>query len=146
ASANKMAFVGRFEVVSPQSLFNRGWRQLMRFSSLYTGILHNGFLRSYLVRIIIFAELLLSFELFKAGPLSVDIYSLAPCTIYEAMNVLLLVVSLYLVVKASSRHSAVVGLSVAGFAICLTFVLSSAPGLVMTQFTIDTLPVVLFAF
>src|SRR5690606_40777909 len=72
APAKKVAFVGRFEVVAPESLVNRGWRQLMRFSSLYTGILHNGFLRSYLVRIIIFAELLLAFELFKAGPLSVD--------------------------------------------------------------------------
>jgi len=146
ASANKMAFVGRFEVVSPQSLFNRGWRQLMRFSSLYTGILHNGFLRSYLVRIIIFAELLLAFELFKAGPLSVDFDSLAPITIYEAMNVLLLVGALFLVVKASSRLTAVVGMSVVGFAICLMFVFYGAPDLAMTQFTIDTLTVVLFAF
>jgi len=49
-------------------------------------------------------------------------------------------------VTTSSRLTAVVGTSVIGYAICMMFVFYSAPDLAITQFTIDTLTVVLFVF
>src|SRR5690606_13522016 len=108
--------------------------------------MHNGCLRSYLLKILIFAELLLLYQLIQSGPLYIDYDSLTPITIYEIMNVILLVGALFLIVKSNSRLTAVVGMSVVGFTICLIFVFYGAPDLAMTHFTIDTLTVVLFAF
>src|SRR5690606_24387637 len=128
------------------SFFSQIWGIFLRISARFTAVMHNGFLRSYLVKIIIFAELLLIYELIKAGPISIDFNQLSPITIYEAMNVILLIGALILIVITSSRLTAVVGLSIVGFTICLMFVFYGAPDLAMTQFTIDTLTVVLFAF
>lgn len=131
---------------APYSFFSQIWGIFLRISARFTAVMHNGFLRSYLVKIIIFAELLLIYELIKAGPISIDFNQLSPITIYEAMNVILLIGALILIVITSSRLTAVVGLSIVGFTICLMFVFYGAPDLAMTQFTIDTLTVVLFAF
>ena len=145
-SNKHLSFVARFDGLSPQSLFNFLWKKIMALSTAYSEFMHNGFLRSYLLRIILFAELLLAYELFMAGPITMDMDRLAPISIYEAMNVFVLMVALYLVVTTPSRLTAVVGTSVVGFAICLMFVFYGAPDLAMTQFTIDTLTVVLFVF
>lgn len=145
-SHNKLAYVARFDALAPKTIFSKLWRGLTGLSTWYTDLMHNGFLRSYLLKIIIFAELLLAYELFMAGPLFIDYTILSPISIYEAMNVLVLIGALYLTVTTSSRLTAVVGTSVVGYAICLMFVFYSAPDLAMTQFTIDTLTVVLFVF
>lgn len=145
-ATSKLSFVARFDAFAPQVLFRKGWEKLVVFSTWYTNLMHNGFLRSYLLRIIVFAELLLAYELFTAGPLYINYSILSPISMYEAMNVLVLMAALYLVVTTSSRLTAVVGTSVVGYAICLLFVFYGAPDLAMTQFTIDTLTVVLFVF
>jgi multicomponent Na+:H+ antiporter subunit A len=59
---------------------------------------------------------------------------------------LILISAVYLTITTTSRLTAVVGTSIIGYAICLMFVFYSAPDLAMTQFTIDTLTVVLFVF
>jgi multicomponent Na+:H+ antiporter subunit A len=55
-----------------------------------------------------------------------------------------MLVAIFLTVFTSSRLTAVATLGVVGYAICLIFVFYSAPDLAMTQFTIDTLTVILF--
>jgi len=55
-----------------------------------------------------------------------------------------MLVAILLTVFTSSRLTAVASLGVVGYAICLLFVFYSAPDLAMTQFTIDTLTVILF--
>lgn len=47
-------------------------------------------------------------------------------------------------VLTNSRLTAIVSISIIGYTICLIFVYYGAPDLAMTQFTIDTLTVVLF--
>jgi multicomponent Na+:H+ antiporter subunit A len=142
----KLSFIARFDAVAPLTLFKKVWKGIMDFSTWYSDIMHNGFLRSYMLKIIIFAELLLAYELFRAGPIFIDFSLLTPISIYEAMNVFVLMVALYLTVTTSSRLTAVVATSIVGFTICLMFVFYGAPDLAMTQFTIDTLTVVLFVF
>jgi multicomponent Na+:H+ antiporter subunit A len=55
-----------------------------------------------------------------------------------------MVVAILMTVFSSSRLTAVAAMGVIGYAICLLFVFYSAPDLAMTQFTIDTLTVILF--
>jgi multicomponent Na+:H+ antiporter subunit A len=144
--SRKLSMLDHFKSFAPQTIFTRVWGKIIYVSTVYTNYMHDGFLRSYLLKIIIFAELLFVYELFKGGPLYIDYSVLSPISIYEAMNVLVLIGAIILIVLTSSRLTAVVGTSVVGYAICLLFVFYGAPDLAMTQFTIDTLTVVLFVF
>jgi len=145
-SDQKTVFIAHLSAYSSQNVFENWWSLFNRFSARYSNFMHNGFLRSYLIKIIIFAELLLAYELIIGGPIYIDYSKLSPISIYECVNVLILIAALYLTVTTSSRLTAVIGTSVIGYAICLMFVFYSAPDLAMTQFTIDTLTVVLFVF
>lgn len=142
----KMAFVRRFNWISPHNIFNKLSDGFISFSNWYSATMHNGFLRSYLLKIIIFAEALLLYELIIGGPIYIDYSKLSSISVYEAVNVFILMAAVVLTLRTSSRLTAVVGTSVIGYAICLMFVFYSAPDLAITQFTIDTLTVVLFVF
>ncbi len=146
ADTKKLAMLSTLNTISPQNIFEWLSSKFISFSAWYTGAMHNGFLRSYLLRIIIFAELLLGYELLIGGPIYIDYGQLSAISVYEVVNVLVLIAAVVLTVISSSRLTAVVGTSVIGYAICLMFVYYSAPDLAMTQFTIDTLTVVLFVF
>ncbi|MCE7040437.1 hydrogen gas-evolving membrane-bound hydrogenase subunit E [Dyadobacter sp. CY312] len=143
---SKTVFLERFNRYTPHYFFEMSWGAFKRFSSWYTDFMHNGYLRSYLIRIIVFAEILLVYELIRGGPIHIDYSKLIPISIHEGVNVLILLGALYLTVTTTSRLTAVVGTSIIGYAICLMFVFYSAPDLAITQFTIDTLTVVLFVF
>lgn len=146
ANASRLALVARFDIIAPQAIFTKLGDWFVDFSEWYTNIMHNGFLRSYLLKIILFAEALLAYELLIGGPIYIDYSKLSAISVYEVVNVFILLAAVILTATTSSRLTAVVGTSVIGYAICLMFVYYSAPDLAMTQFTIDTLTVVLFVF
>lgn len=146
ADKSRVLLLKPFDVVAPQQVFEWFSNKFIDFSEWYTNFMHNGFLRSYLLKIILFAELVLAYELFVGGPIYIDYSKLSAISVYEVVNVLILITAVILTVATSSRLTAVVGTSVIGYAICLIFVYYSAPDLAMTQFTIDTLTVVLFVF
>lgn len=145
-SAARLSSLARFERFSPQQGFSKLGLITVKLSEWYTGIMHNGFLRSYLIKIIIFAELILLYGLVQGGPIYIDYSKLTSFSLYEVVCVLVLLASVVLTIKTSSRLTAVVATSVIGYSICLIYVFYSAPDLAMTQFTIDTLTVVLFVF
>src|SRR5690606_31359660 len=95
-------------------------------------------------KILVFAQLLFIYELLQGGPIYLDYSRLSPISIYEGATVLFLIAGLLITLTTSSRLTAVIGTSVIGYAICLLFLYFSAPDLAITQFTIDTLTVVLF--
>lgn len=143
-SVSGLASVERFDNLSPKRIFGRLTRLARRFSLRYTNVMHNGFLRVYLFRIILFAVCLLAFRLITGGPVSLTLHSVTPISGYEIVVAGILICAIYLAVTTPSRLTAVVATSVVGYCICLQFVFYSAPDLAMTQFTIDTLTVVLF--
>jgi multicomponent Na+:H+ antiporter subunit A len=145
-TAGVQTFLERLRRYSPEHLTERLSEKFESFSTQYTDIMHNGFLRSYLLKIIIFAELLLAYELLIGGPIVINYELLSPVSVYEIANTIILIAAVILTLTTSSRLTAVVGTSVVGYAICLMFVYYSSPDLAMTQFTIDTLTVVLFVF
>jgi len=143
-SLNRFLTVERFANMSPQYLAVRFAKGFYQFSEWYTNIMHNGFLRSYILKILVFAQLLFIYELLQGGPIYLDYSRLSPISIYEGATVLFLIAGLLITLTTSSRLTAVIGTSVIGYAICLLFLYFSAPDLAITQFTIDTLTVVLF--
>jgi multicomponent Na+:H+ antiporter subunit A len=76
--------------------------------------------------------------------LVIDHSQLAEVTAYELVVAIILVGGVLYTVFTKSRLAAVAAMGVVGLAICLIFVFYSAPDLAMTQFSIDTLTVILF--
>lgn len=140
----KLARIERLNNISPQRIITGFANDIIRVGQWYTNILHNGYLRSYHFKIILFAEALLAYRLWLSGPITLDMWDLTYPDMYELAIIFILIGAIYLVVSTSSRLTAVVAMSVIGYCICLIFVIYSAPDLAMTQFTIDTLTTVLF--
>ena len=69
---------------------------------------------------------------------------LSTVSFYELVVFIIMCIAILFTVFTSSRLSAVVAMGVVGLTICLVFVFYSAPDLAMTQFSIDTLTVILF--
>ena len=137
--------LARFEALSPETLVKRSGRGFAAFSAWYTNKLHNGNLRSYVHIIIIFITGLLAYKLITGVHLYFDMRTnVAPITVYDLTVFGIILVAIWKTVSTSSRITAVASMSVVGYCICILFVIYSAPDLAMTQFTIDTLTVVLF--
>lgn len=143
-AASKLHFIERFNNISPERVVNGIANGFLKLSAWFTNIWHNGYLRSYHLKIILFAEGLLAYKLWQSGPISLDWSTLTRPDLYEVVIVLILIGALGIIVSTSSRLTSVVALSVIGYCTCLIFVFYSAPDLAMTQFTIDTLSTVLF--
>jgi multicomponent Na+:H+ antiporter subunit A len=136
--------VSFLESLRPGVVMGRIFLYIKKFAVWYTNYFHDGYLRSYIIKIILFAEVLLAYEIYRGGTFSIDISKFSRIHVYDIAILLVLLGALYKTLKTSSRLTAVVCLSVIGYAICILFVVYSAPDLAMTQFTIDTLTVVLF--
>ncbi len=143
-TADALAKIERFNNISPENISRRLWHYFDQLAAIYTRIMHNGFLRSYLLRIVIFAILLLAYRIIKGEAVYISLANITHASIYEIAVSVILIGALYLTITTTSRLTAIVGAGVIGYCICLMFVFYSAPDLAMTQFTIDTLTVVLF--
>ena len=136
--------VSFLESLRPGVVMGRMFVYFKRFATAYTDYFHDGYLRSYIIKMILFAEALLIYEIYRGGPFTIDFSKFSSIHVYDVAIIVVLLGALYKTLKTSSRLTAVVCLSVIGYAICVLFVVYSAPDLAMTQFTIDTLTVVLF--
>ncbi|WP_028298164.1 putative monovalent cation/H+ antiporter subunit A [Olivibacter sitiensis] len=143
-TAKGMAELARFDRFSPQTIFAKSALWTQQVATWYSNIMLNGYLRVYLRRIIVFAVLLLGYKLIVGGHIYIDWSKVSSVDIYDVVVLGILIGAIVLTVVTPSRLTAIVAMSVVGYCICLFFVFYSAPDLAITQFTIDTLTVVLF--
>ncbi|MBX3065955.1 MAG: putative monovalent cation/H+ antiporter subunit A [Anaerolineae bacterium] len=112
-------------------------------ASTQTRLLQNGYLRIYLMVILATTTLLAGYSLLRGTQLTLpDDWS--DVRFYEVGLGLLILAATAVATQARSRLAAVAALGVVGYSISLLYVLFSAPDLAMTQFTIETLSVILF--
>ena len=143
-TSKKEVGLTQFNAITPQSII-RGFANLFqKFAILWTNSFQNGYLRNYILTIILFLTFLISYYLISHMTFQIDFNSLLELTIYEVATLLIMIVAIFFTIFTKSRLSAVAAMGVIGYAICLIFVYYSAPDLAMTQFTIDTLTVILF--
>ncbi len=136
--------IAKLEFIAPQTLVEKFGFGFGTFSRFITGIIQNGYLRYYVSVIILFLVLLTGYTLIHNTKYAVDYDSFSALTIYEVLTVLVMIVGILFTVFTQSRLAAVAAMGVVGLAISLIFVYYSAPDLAMTQFSIDTLTVILF--
>jgi multicomponent Na+:H+ antiporter subunit A len=110
---------------------------------IQTRLLQSGYLRHYLLAILLASLGLIGFTLATHVRLP-GALDLSDIRFYEAGLVALLVLAILATVSLPSRLGAIAALGVVGFSVALLFVLFGAPDLAMTQFLIETLTVILF--
>lgn len=134
----------RVEFLSPKSIITGFWSYFNKFSSLWTNTFQNGYLRNYVSVIMVFMIGLTGYALFRTANFSFDYSSYSQITVYEVAVIVIMFCAVVYTVFTKSRLAAVASMGVVGLSICLLFVFYSAPDLAMTQFSIDTLTVILF--
>lgn len=143
-SAKLESGIQKFEFISPESLMEKSNKIFVRFSSFWTRLFQNGYLRNYVSTIILFLVILMLYTMVGNTRFNIDYTSLSQVTAYEIVILLIMVTAIFYTVFTHSRLAAVAAMGIIGLAICAIFVFYSAPDLAMTQFSIDTLTVILF--
>lgn len=134
----------RWNILSPEHLMRRVFTGFQAFGAAWTRFFQNGYLRSYILTILVFLSTTMGWLLFTRFRLDLSLRQVLELTIYEVTILVIMALAVLFTVFTRSRLVAVAALGVVGYALCLLFVFYSAPDLAMTQFSIDTLTVILF--
>lgn len=132
------------EKYGAQRLSERLMARFLKFAKIYSYAFQNGYLRNYILFIVIFFIGLVGYKVVRELDLAIHYEFLSPIRAYEAIFFSVIVGSILITVFTPSRLASLASMSVTGYGVCLIFVFYGAPDLAMTQFTIDTLTVVLF--
>jgi len=132
--------IGKF---GPSSMYQHGLKGLLSFAAYQTRVLQNGYLRFYVMTIILTTLGLTGLTFFtRVGLFSVNFGSMP--RFYDVILVGIILCAAFLVTRARSRLTTIALLGSIGFSVALIFLLYSAPDLAMVQFAIETLTVILF--
>lgn len=129
--------------VGPEVAFERGLDGLLRFAGWVTALIQNGYLRFYLLFVMLTGLVLVGLTFVRRHGYEPFDHQITPRW-YEIAIALVIILGAVSVVVARSRLFAVASLGVVGYGIALLYILYSAPDLAMTQFSIETLTVILF--
>ncbi len=144
ASLSKETWISRFDLLSPINIFTKVAETFEKLSYIWTKTAQNGHLRNYVMIIILALIVALGFHIFEGKISYLSNFNLSALSWNEITIVTIMFLAILFTVFSGSRLTAIVGLGVVGYSMCFIFVFFSAPDLAMTQFTIDTLTVILF--
>ncbi|RJP74450.1 MAG: putative monovalent cation/H+ antiporter subunit A [Candidatus Abyssobacteria bacterium SURF_17] len=137
--------VSRFDLgtaLGPAKGYSLTLDGMTALARLQTRILQSGHLHIYLF-------IILAVTVGLVGSWLVRYYGLmrlegwADIRFYEFLTALVIVAATIVIVRASSRLFSVVALGVVGYSMGIIYIIFGAPDLAMTQFSIDTLTVIL---
>lgn len=138
------AWTSSLKGISPESIGNQLAFGLLTFAGMFTRFFQHGYLRYYVMSVVTVLVAGIGYRLFNNYVLQASFHPVLALTFYEIGVLVLMLAAIVFTVIAQSRLAAVAALGVLGLAICLIFVFYGAPDLAITQFTIDTLTVILF--
>lgn len=127
---------------TPQRAYNLAMDVLNRVAVAQTRLLQSGYLRYYLLIILVTAISLSAYPLFRNAAFS---WPSKPfdARYYELAIAALIISATVAAVRAQSRLAAVAALGVVGYGISLVFIMFGAPDVAVTQFMVESLVVIL---
>lgn len=143
-SHKKENFIAKFQPISSENIISQIVQYFVKFSKVWSRFLQNGYLTIYVKNTILMATILLGLGIGRTFTYGFDFQKFTEITFYEVVILLVLIVGIFFATFTKSRLAAVAALGMMSFSICMIFMMYSAPDLAMTQFSIDTLTVVLF--
>jgi multicomponent Na+:H+ antiporter subunit A len=143
-STAKLSFIEGFYRVSPKNLFQKLFEKSAALALFWTRLAQNGFLRNYVLVVVLALIIAMSVHVFRRPGDYIENIIFTSLSVNEIVLAIILVGSALFTLFSKSRLAAIAGLGVLGYAVCFVFVFYSAPDLALTQFSIDTLTVILF--
>jgi multicomponent Na+:H+ antiporter subunit A len=110
-----------------------------------TRILQNGYLRVYLLAIMVTTVGLAGFTMIWQEGFHLP-ETVTPPAFWEIALGILILAAAFTAIRSRSRLGAVAALGVTGYSVALIFLMFGAPDLAMTQFLVESLTVILFVF
>jgi multicomponent Na+:H+ antiporter subunit A len=141
--AGLVAKVGRVTVLQASAWYRGSLRAMMAVATWQTRLLQNGYLRVYVMVILLTLITLLLFAKIRGGNVTIAIHR-ENFAIYEAAVAALIVAAAFVAVSSKTRLGSIAALGAAGYSVALTYIIFSAPDLAMTQFVVETLTVILY--
>lgn len=129
--------------VGPEAIYNIMLKGLIKYSIKQTKFFQNGKLRTYFFYILSFFIGLVAFTIFKYHIFSMISVDLNEVFFYEFLIVIIMLLAAVKAVLSKTVLSAVASLGIVGFGVAMLFAFLSAPDLALTQFSIETLTVIL---
>ena len=128
----------------PERWYDWTLEGMMIVARLQTRVLQSGYLRYYLLTVILITTGLAGYTLVTQSEIGLATFR-QPLDVraYELLIYVIMVAAILVTVRTSSRLAAVAALGVVGYGMALIFTLFGAPDLAMTQFSIETLSVIL---
>ncbi len=130
--------------IGPQNLYKKGIKALPYRAGDITHIIQNGNLRNYLLW-----TTLAGFAFFTLGIINSESSLILRATgsfaprYYEIGLAVMICMAAVLTATSSSRMASIANIGVVGYGIAIFYILFGAPDLAMTQFSIETLSVIL---
>ncbi len=119
-----------------------GMQMLARWQ---TRVLQSGYLRYYMLTVVATVVLVAGYTLLTFADFGAVSMAFRPvAAFHEWMVALSILAGTIFTVLAKTRLAAITGLGIVGYGVALVFILNSAPDLAMTQFSVETLSVILF--
>jgi multicomponent Na+:H+ antiporter subunit A len=143
-STSKLNFIEGFYRVSPINIFQKLFEKSVALALSWTRLAQNGFLRNYVLVVVLALIIAMSVHVFRRPSDYIENIIFTNLSVNEIVLAIILVGSALFTLFSKSRLAAIAGLGVLGYAVCFVFVFYSAPDLALTQFSIDTLTVILF--
>lgn len=137
--------LGHTFVRAPGDIFERALLGLHQVAERVTAAVHSGRLRVYLEVSLGVVALAAGLAFTQRVQLDVDWAMLAEVRVHEWLLIILLIASSYVAAQAKTPILAVLALGISGYCVALIYLLFGAPDLGMTQFSIETLTVILVA-
>lgn len=137
------AFWHKLSPIGPAVAYSRIMRGFLSIAGWQTRLLQSGYLRYYIIIIIVTTVGLAAVTLStRYGAFPIPQWTNP--RFYDVVFLLIIITSAILVVRSTSRLATITLLGAIGFSIAILFLLYSGPDLAMVQFAIETLTVILF--
>jgi multicomponent Na+:H+ antiporter subunit A len=138
-----MATFGNVFADGPGEVFERGLYETVRLSGAITRVAQNGQFRSYLVTVFGTMALLVGGAFAVQAEVNWTFELGTSIQYYEVALAGLIVLAAFAAIWARERFTAILALSVGGYGVALLWLLFGAPDLALTQFSVETLSLIL---
>ncbi|MFU8842589.1 MAG: putative monovalent cation/H+ antiporter subunit A [Bacteroidales bacterium] len=136
-------FFNRLAAFGPEEGYNSMMRGLVKLATVQTKFFQDGYLRHYFLYIIVVFLTLVLFAMHHFDQFSQIHFSFDDLYFYEALIAIIMLLAAFTAVQSKSVLASIAALGIVGYGVALIFAFSSAPDLALTQFSIETLTVIL---
>jgi multicomponent Na+:H+ antiporter subunit A len=139
-----VASIGRVTVLQASAWYRGALRAMMAVATWQARVLQSGYLRVYVMIILLtLITLLVVAQIRVGGGVAIAVHR-DGFAVYEVAVAVLIVAAAFVAVSSKTRLGSIAALGAAGYSIALTYIIFSAPDLAMTQFVVETLTVILY--